>query len=115
VSDSIFMKDISGWSDFVDVGRPTLHDRTMMLWHQTDELPPQKPDWLWEFDDDSSRIEHAIDVLTEFGYDMTGFDLPEMNDEQRQEYEQWQAEMQAWRKRHPQRSLAKIMWGYSEP
>jgi hypothetical protein len=101
MSEELFIKDISKWEGLLNPSRPTLHELFLMNWHDTDELPPEQPTWVGDFNERSGRIADALDTLTELGYDTTGFYLPDLTDEQQTEYEAWQEEMESWRNRHP--------------
>ena len=99
------------WTDLPRM-RPTLHDSMLMQAHGTDELPPQKPEWLDEYAQEYDDVWAAVKLIEEYGGVLDESPYVPLTQEQWDEKKAYEAALKEWKQRHPR---IKEDWSWMDP
>lgn len=113
----LFPEDVGRWYELIKERRPTMYDSMLMQAHGTDELPPQKPEWLDEYAQEYDDVWAAVKLIEEYGGVLDESPYVPLTQEQWDEKKAYEAALKEWKQRHPRvkEDWSKMTWGWMDP
>ena len=113
----LFPEGVDHWHELIKERRPTMHEIMLMRAHGTKQLPPQKPDWLDEYEREYDEVWEAVELIVKYGAVIDDPPNVPLTQEQYEQKETYESALKEWKQRHPRvwEDWSKMTWGYTDP